>query len=144
MDFAENALFKSSGDICWSPLPSLLLGQLSVDKRDSDGFFSSRLACRTSDTLDRLITGYSGLSAKLRGFWLLCVCKTADHVIRHTCTRAWHVTSSCAIAQLAFLWLLYFRCPELGLHSTIAWRALARTITLLHNIVYVYMYRLDS
>ena len=46
----ENALFKSSGDICWSPLPSSLLDQLSVDKRDSNGFFSSRLVCRTRDS----------------------------------------------------------------------------------------------
>ena len=39
VDFAEKTLFKSSGNICWIPLPSSLLGQLSVDKRDSNGFF---------------------------------------------------------------------------------------------------------
>ena len=49
--FIENALFKSSGDICWPPLPSSLLDKLSMDKRDSDGFFSKRLVhvCRSSD-----------------------------------------------------------------------------------------------
>ena len=45
----EIALFKSSGDICWIPLPSSLLDKLSVNKRDSDGFFSRRLPCRSSD-----------------------------------------------------------------------------------------------
>ena len=40
--FPENASFKSSGIICWSPLPSSLPGELSTAKRDSDGFFSAR------------------------------------------------------------------------------------------------------
>jgi hypothetical protein len=30
--FAENALLKSSGIICWSPLSSLLPEELSMDK----------------------------------------------------------------------------------------------------------------
>ena len=38
--FAENALFKSSGTICRSLLPSLLPNDLSVDKKDSNNFFS--------------------------------------------------------------------------------------------------------
>jgi hypothetical protein len=33
--FAENASFKSSGGICWSPLLSSLPGDLSMDKQDS-------------------------------------------------------------------------------------------------------------
>ena len=41
MAFTENALFKDFGVICWSPLPSSLL-QLSIDKGDSNGFFSTR------------------------------------------------------------------------------------------------------
>ena len=48
--YVENALFKSSGDICWPPLPSSLLDELSMYKRDSDGFFSRRLVCRYSDS----------------------------------------------------------------------------------------------
>ena len=36
VDFVENALFKTSGNICWSPLPSTLLDELSMVKRDSD------------------------------------------------------------------------------------------------------------
>ena len=49
VDFVETTLFKSSGETCWSPLPSLLLEELSMDKRDSDGFFLRRLGCRTND-----------------------------------------------------------------------------------------------
>ena len=47
--FIENALLKSSDDICWPPLSSSLLDELSMDKRDSDGFFSRRLVCKSSD-----------------------------------------------------------------------------------------------
>ena len=47
MDFVENALFKSSGDICSPPLPSFL-DKLTMDKQDSDGFISRRIVCRTS------------------------------------------------------------------------------------------------
>ena len=35
VDFVENALFKSSGDIFWPPWPSSLLIELSLDERDS-------------------------------------------------------------------------------------------------------------
>ena len=49
VDFVEDALFKSSSEICWSTLPSSLHNKLSMDKRDSDDFFSWRLACRTND-----------------------------------------------------------------------------------------------
>ena len=51
VDFAENTLFRSSGDIkfCWSPLPSLLFDRLSMDKTDSDGFFSRWIVYRSSD-----------------------------------------------------------------------------------------------
>ena len=47
--FVENDLFKSFGDICWPPLPSSFLDELSMDKIDNDGFFSRRLVCRSSD-----------------------------------------------------------------------------------------------
>ena len=108
VDFIENALLKSSGDICWSPLPSLLLDQLSEDKRDSDGFFSCRLVCRTSDssynsTDSSLVTDY-------KQTFMACDCsKTADKAYRHTYMIRQHIMSSCAIAQLImciFLWLL--------------------------------------
>ena len=50
--FLENALFKSYGVICWSSRSSLLLDELSTYKRDSDGFFSTRVVytCRFSYT----------------------------------------------------------------------------------------------
>ena len=50
VDFVENALFKSSGEIYRPSLPSLLLDELSMDKRDNDDFFSRRLVCRSSDS----------------------------------------------------------------------------------------------
>ncbi len=48
--FAENTTFKSSGVICWSLPPSSLLGELSMDKKDSNGFFSRSVVCRSSDS----------------------------------------------------------------------------------------------
>ena len=49
VDFVENinTLFKISGNICLSPLPSSLLDRLLMDKTDSDGFFSRWLMCRS-------------------------------------------------------------------------------------------------
>ena len=49
VDFIKNALFRSSCNICWPPLPSLLLDRLSMDKRGSDGFVSRWLAYRSSN-----------------------------------------------------------------------------------------------
>jgi hypothetical protein len=40
VDFIENASFKTSGDICWSPPPSSLRDELSIDETDSDWFIS--------------------------------------------------------------------------------------------------------
>ena len=45
---AENALFKSSDIICRSPPPSLLPNDLSMDKRDSNNFFSMQRVCMSS------------------------------------------------------------------------------------------------
>ncbi len=50
VNFIKNALFKSSGDICWPPLPSSLLGELSIDERDSDRFISILVVSRSSDS----------------------------------------------------------------------------------------------
>ena len=44
------AVFKGSGDICRPPLHSSLLDELSMDKRDSDGFISRGLVYRCSDS----------------------------------------------------------------------------------------------
>ena len=49
MAFAENILFVSSGVIYWSPPPSSLPGELSMDKRDSNGFFSTGKVCIVSN-----------------------------------------------------------------------------------------------
>ena len=67
MAFTENASFKSSGVICWSPLPSSLPDELSMDKRDSNGFFSTRMVCM--DT-----TGSSQFVARQSSFLAICAC----------------------------------------------------------------------
>ena len=54
MDFFENALFRSSGNIGCASLPSSLFEELSMNKRDSDGFFSRRLVYRSSVSSYRL------------------------------------------------------------------------------------------
>ena len=62
VNFVENASFKSSGDICWPLWPSLLLDELSIDERDSDGFISRLIlvVCSSYNLIDSsLITlGY--------------------------------------------------------------------------------------
>ena len=50
VDFVENGLFKSSGDICWPPLPFSLLDELSINERDSDRFIKGLVVCRSSDS----------------------------------------------------------------------------------------------
>ena len=79
-DFIESTLLKSSGKICGSPLPSLLLDELSMDKRNSDGFFSIRLACKTSDRSNHS-TNSSLVTVDYQQRFLACfVCVSADQV----------------------------------------------------------------
>ena len=122
VDFAKNALFKSSGNIYWSPLPSLLFGQLSVDKWDSDGFFLSGLMCRTSDS------SYNSTDSSLvtvdyqQSSWLLTslyVAKLLIMHVRHTRSCAWQVMSSRVIAQLEFLWLLQMSRARFAQHCSL-------------------------
>ena len=79
VDFAETLCSKCSGDICWSPLPSSLLGLLFVDKRDSDGIFSSRLVCRTSDSSYNS-TDWSLVTVDCQNCWS---CMSGIHVHTH-------------------------------------------------------------
>ena len=73
-DFAENTSFKSSGVIFWSPPPSSLPGELSMDKRDSDGSFSTRIVCMASDRSNNT-TGSSQIVAHWqRSFLAICTC----------------------------------------------------------------------
>ena len=105
VDFVEDALFKSNGNICWSPLPPFL-DQLSMDKRNSNGFFSSRLVCRTSDSSCNS-TDWSLVTVDYQPSFMACDfhcveqnCWSGIHM--HTCMVMQHITSSCAIAQLQF------------------------------------------
>ena len=104
--FVENTLFKGYGDIWWSPLPSSLLDQLSVDQRDSDGFFSSRLVCRTSNSSYNS-TDSSLVTVDYQQSFVACVCSiTADQAYTHTCMVMQHITWMCHHMQCALLWLL--------------------------------------
>ena len=47
--FVDNTFVWKFWQLCWTPLSFLLLDQLTMDKKDSDGFFSRRLVCRTSN-----------------------------------------------------------------------------------------------
>ena len=52
VDFVNNTLFKSYGNICWSSRPTSLSDELSMYKGYSDSFFSTTVVCRFSDTTD--------------------------------------------------------------------------------------------
>ena len=100
------ALFKSSGDICWSPWPFSLLDELSMDESDSDGLFSRRLVCRSTDSSYDLTD--SSLVTEDYQLWFLpltfFVCtKSADLAYTYMCTAAYVIACS---GINAFLWLL--------------------------------------
>ena len=90
VEFIENTLFKSYGNILWSSLPSSLLDELLMDKSDSDGLFSRRLACRTNDRSYNSTDSSLVTVDYLKASWLSLLCsKTADQA------RAW----SCCILR---------------------------------------------
>ena len=72
--FPENALFKSSGVICWPPRPSSLTDELSMDKRASNGFLLMRRVHILSDRF-YYPTDLSLLMAHWQiSFLAFCVC----------------------------------------------------------------------
>ena len=83
MDFVENALKVL---VTFTDHPGLLhfLGKFSMYKRDSDGFISTRVVCRLSDTsynlTDSLLVVLL-LSTKLLGFllWYMQYAELASH-----------------------------------------------------------------
>jgi hypothetical protein len=84
--FAENALFKSSGVICWPLPPFSLPGELSMDNGDSNDFFSIRRVCmvshRSNKTTGSSLVVYSTLADKLLGYLCIIVMKL---LTRHCC-----------------------------------------------------------
>ena len=95
--FAENALFRSSGDICWSLLPFSLLDRISLDKIVSDGFFSRWLVptCRSSDRSYNS-TGWSldWVNCQVLTWTVLaelCTCDTNVHRVRYMLCNCMHV-----------------------------------------------------
>ena len=121
VDFVENALFKSYGNICWPPLPSSLLDRLSIDKMDSNGFFSRWLVCRTSD-MSYNLTGWSLVTVNcqlcLFGLsWLpvlYCTCDIHVHFVSYgyiIVCNAIQVLHSCGYYTHAL--------ASRGLHNTV-------------------------
>ena len=96
VDFTKNALFRSSGDICWSPLPCLLLDRISMDKIVSDGFFSRWLVSRSSDRCYISSTGWSldrvRLSATLFDLKYAELASLLYYYVHVTCTCTRSVT----------------------------------------------------
>jgi hypothetical protein len=75
MYFVENALFKSSGNICRSPLPSSSLDELSIDEMDSDQFISRLAVYRPSDSsYDSTDSSLLTVDYQLRFLGLLSSC----------------------------------------------------------------------
>ena len=101
VDFVENALFKSSGVICWSPPPSSLPGELSMDKRDSDGFFSTQKVCMVSHRSNNT-TGSSRIVAHWQRSFLAV--QTADTALYGTCTAGYYAIA-CNVHSCGYSWL---------------------------------------
>ena len=109
VDFVENALFNSSGDICWSPAFFASCDELSVNKGDSDGFFTRRLVSRSSDrSFNSTESSLNMVNCQLAwlGFLTLCV----------LILLTWHTGDLLQLRNgvyniiTTFLWLLYSSC----------------------------------
>ena len=98
--FTENVLFENCGIICWSPPPSLLPGQLSMDKRGSNGFFSTRKVHTVSNRYNRTTNLSLIIAHQQISFLALCVCQNCWHSMH---APVWH---TCNLVQHTFLWLL--------------------------------------
>ena len=59
--FAKDILFKMSGVICLSLLPSTLSDKLSTDIRYSNGLFSTQKVCMISDSSCKMADCHSSL-----------------------------------------------------------------------------------
>ena len=98
VDLVGNALFKSSGDICWSPLPSSLLDELLVNKRDSDGFFSRRLVSRSSDrsynSTDSSLNTVNSVSFLTSMCSTIKFCRLGTHVVGRNYVIACNATTT--------------------------------------------------
>ena len=133
VDLVEITSFKSSGNICWSPAFFTSFDELSVNKRDSDGFFSRRIVGRSSDR------SYSSTDSSLNilncqlawlGFSTLCVLIL---LTKHTRMWSCNYVIACNIVTTTFLWLTGCSRSSLYLASAFActvYRALPATMLL--------------
>jgi hypothetical protein len=116
VNLAENAPFTSSGIICWSPPPSSLPDELSMDKIDSNGFLSTRRLCTARDRSNKT-TGSSLVVAHWQKSFLTYCANTA--CIRFGIARArahtavWHTWYCCILRNRARA-MLYARMHSGG------------------------------
>ena len=96
VDFIENALFRSSCDICWPAQLSSLLNRLSMEITNSDDFFSRWLVCRSSDRSYNS-TGWSLIIVNCQLSFLtwassyIAIYYTALHIPYCTCDTHMHL-----------------------------------------------------
>ena len=108
MDFTKNASFKSYDVICLPLLPSTLPEELSMDRRNSSGFFLRRRVCTLSDSFCRT-TDLSLFSVNELLSFLASPVHSACHVLYNIAGLAHVVTLHIAqLIQCVFLWLLQF------------------------------------
>ena len=104
--FSENALFKSSGIICQSPLPSSLSNDLLMDKGDRNGFFSTQRVCMSSDS-SHSMTDSSLNRDNCQASWLSSALTADMALLAHVVLL--HIAQSRAmcilVVTLLILWL---------------------------------------
>ena len=114
--------------------PRFLTSSQIMHKRDSDGFFTRRLVCKTSDSSYNLIDS-SLVTVDLNNTsWLIttiCVYDVAKVLIKHTCSHAWPYMVTLHVAYYVIVCnhkhvimcilvvTLCCRCLVQGLHNTI-------------------------
>ena len=140
VEFLENALFKSYGGICWSSRSSSLLDELSMHKRDSDGFFSTRVVYRSSYTSHSSTDSWLVTYLSIISFLALCVHYLKPH--KNLGLNGWQDihsayvhsmwTNHTAHAKDFALWFFILSC-------TVHIGIVAYTVSI---YMYTYMYRI--
>ena len=139
VEFLENASFKSYDGVCWSSRSSLL-DKLSMYKRDSDGWLSTRVVYRSSyashDLTDpwlstyllkyicvlfRTTRGLDGWHSQQAHAFIVCghITRCAPMVLHHGISWSYYVTMySLYAAAIMFTVLIAIFC----IHFICRWR----------------------
>ena len=65
--------------LCWLPPPSSLPGELSMDKRDSNGFFSTQKTCMVNHRSNKMTSSSLIVAHRQVSFLDLHVCQNCQH-----------------------------------------------------------------